>query len=132
MQKRTITRKDSPVTDAPYSPAVVWGLLVFVSGQIPMDPKTNVLFSGGFAEEAELTFENLKRVLEESGSSLDNVLKTTAFLTNMDNFAELNLVYKRYFPKDRPARSCVEVSHLPLGARLEIEAVAAISADRPA
>jgi 2-iminobutanoate/2-iminopropanoate deaminase len=126
MQKRVNIRKDAPAKDSPYSPAIVWGSLVFVSGQVPLNPQTGTIVSGDFEKQAEQAFQNLKTILEEAGSSLDKVLKTTSFLTNMDDLGKLNEVYKRHFPKDRPARSCVEVSRLPRGAKVEIEAIAII------
>ena len=126
MQKKIIAMKNAPATDAPYSPAVICGSLVFVSGQVPLDPQTGAIVPGDFEKQAEQVFQNLKLVLEESGTSLEQVVKTTAFLTSMDDLGKLNEVYKRHFPKDRPARSCVAVSGLPLGAKVEIEAIAVI------
>ncbi|MBM3133646.1 MAG: RidA family protein [Chloroflexi bacterium] len=126
MEKRIVTRKDAPKSDSPYSPAVVCGSLVFVSGQVPIDPSTGAFRSGTLAEQANLTLENLRAVLEEAGSSMDKVLKTTVFLADMADFAAFNEIYKRYFPKDRPARSCIGVKELPFGARVEIEAIACL------
>ncbi|NQT71396.1 MAG: hypothetical protein HQ553_01340 [Chloroflexi bacterium] len=112
MEKKAIILKTS-ATDSPYSPAMVYGSLVFVSGQVPIDPKKGNLISNDFEQQVEQTFVNLKTILEEAGSSLDRVIKTTAFLTDMGDFPKLNEVYKKHFQKDRPARSCVEVSRLP-------------------
>ncbi|MFC2027847.1 RidA family protein [Chloroflexota bacterium] len=124
MEKRAIQLSES--TTVPYSPAVVCGEFVFVSGQVPINTATGNLISADFKQQAEQTFENLKIVLEEAGSSMDRVIKTTALLTDMKNFPKLNEVYMRHFLKDRPARSCIEVSRLPFNAKIEIEAIAAI------
>lgn len=126
MEKKVIHKKGVAATDAPYSPAVAFGSLLFISGQVPIDPSTGSLISDDFRAQAEQTFENLKIVLKDAGSSLDKVLKTTAFLTDMKDFPILNEVYKKHFPTDRPARSCIEVRALPFGAKVEIEAIAAI------
>lgn len=126
MEKKVIKLKKSSQIDSPYSPAVVCGLFVFVSGQVPIDPNTGGIISDDFKQQAEQTCENLKAIVEEAGSSLDKVVKTTAFLTDLENFPQLNEVYKKYFAKERPARSCVEVSKLPFEAKVEIEAIATI------
>ncbi|MCL0088027.1 Rid family detoxifying hydrolase, partial [Dehalococcoidia bacterium] len=118
--------KDAPAADSPYSPAIVYGSLVFVSGQGPLDPKTKAIVSGSFEEELELTLQNLKSILEEAGSSMDKVLKVTVFLSRMEDFAKLNEVYKRHFVEDRPARTCIEAAGLPFDMKVEIEAIAAI------
>ncbi|MBT9163455.1 MAG: 2-iminobutanoate/2-iminopropanoate deaminase [Chloroflexi bacterium] len=126
MQKKVVSRKDAPATDSPYSPAIIYGSLLFVSGQGPLDPKTKTVVSGSFEEEVELTLQNLKNILEEAGSSMDKVLKVTVFLSRMEDFPKLNEVYKRHFVKDRPARTCIEASRLPFDMKVEIEAIAAI------
>lgn len=110
----------------PYSHAVRCGDLLFVSGQLPADPTTGALVEGGAAAQAARVLENLRVLLESLGSGLPNVLKTTVFLADMDDFAEFNQVYARYFPTDAPARSCVAVAALPKGARVEIECIAAL------
>jgi len=125
MEKKAIILKTS-ATDSPYSPAMVYGSLVFVSGQVPIDTDTGNLISDEFEKQAKQVFANLKTVLEEGGSSMDRVIKTTAFLADMGDFPKLNEVYKKHFQKDRPARSCVEVNRLPFNAKIEIEAIAAI------
>jgi len=125
MKKKAIILKTTS-TDSPYSPAIAYGSLLFVSGQVPIDTNNGNLISDDFEQQVEQTFINLKTILEEAGSSLDRVIKTTAFLTDMGDFPKLNEVYKEYFRKDRPARSCIEVSKLPFNAKIEIEAIAAI------
>ena len=126
MKKQIIQKKGVPVGDSPYSPAVIFGNQVFVSGQIPMDYTTNTILSGSFEQEAELVLKNLGDVLADAGSSLDKVIKVTVFLTDMDNFGRLNEIYKKYFISERPARSCIQVSRLPMDARIEIEAIASV------
>ena len=108
----------------PYSPAVVYDGLVFVSGQIPMDAATGALVSGGLEEKARRVFENVRGVLEAAGSSMDKIVKVTLFLDDMDNYARVNEIYAEYFGPDFPARSCVEVARLPLDVPLEAEVIA--------
>jgi 2-iminobutanoate/2-iminopropanoate deaminase len=110
----------------PYSQAVEHAGLVYASGQIPLDPATNRLVEGPIEAQAERVLENLKAVLEESGSSLERVLKTTVYLVDLSLFPRVNAVYARYFTGEpQPARSTVQVAGLPLGAQLEIDAIAA-------
>jgi len=110
----------------PYSNAVRCGDLLFASGQIPADPATGALVQGGAGVQAARVLDNLQALLESLGSGLPHVLKTTVFLTDMGDFAEVNEVYARYFPTNPPARSCVAVAALPKGARVEIECVATL------
>lgn len=118
-------RAPRPLAGAPYSQAIASRGLVFCSGQIPMDPATQQPVDGDVAVQTERVLENLKGVLEAAGSSMGDVLKTTVFLTDLNDFAAMNEVYGRYFTTVPPARSTVEVSKLPGGARVEIEAIAA-------
>lgn len=113
-----------PLAGAPYSQAIATRGLVFVSGQIPLDPDSQQLVSDDVAQQTERVLENLKGVLEAAGSSLADVCKTTVFLTDLDDFATMNEVYARYFTSEPPARSTVQVSRLPAGASVEIEAIA--------
>jgi len=117
----------APAAIGPYSQAIVSAGVVYASGQIPLDPGTGTVAGGTVAEQAEQAIANLAAVLAAAGSSLDAVLKTTCFLTDMAKFAEFNEVYARRFTR-KPARSCVEVSALPKGALLEIEAIAEVIA----
>lgn len=121
---RTITASGAPKPVGPYSQAVIAGGLVFLSGQGPLDPATNRLVEGGIAAQTERVLENLKAVLEASGSSLGQVLKTTVFLKDLNDFRKMNEVYARYFPEDPPARATIEAARLPLDALVEIEAIA--------
>lgn len=118
-----ISTKKAPAAIGPYSQAIEAGGLIFTSGQIPLDPDTGMLVPGGIEAQAKQAIENLRAVLEASGSGLDKVVKTTCFLSSMGDFAAFNEVYAQYFT-GKPARSCVEVSALPKGAAVEIEAVA--------
>ncbi len=114
-----------PLAGAPYSQAIASRGLVFCSGQVPLDPQTQELVSpDDVALQTERVLENLRGVLRAAGSDLGDIVKTTVFLTNLDDFAAMNEVYARFFPSQPPARSTVEVSRLPAGARVEIEAIA--------
>jgi len=114
----------APKALGPYSQAIVYDSLVFCSGQTGIDPATGVLVEGGVEAQARQVLSNLAAVLKEAGSSLDKVLKTTVFLTDMNNFALVNSVYASFFPNQLPARSCIEVSRLPKDALVEIELIA--------
>jgi 2-iminobutanoate/2-iminopropanoate deaminase len=117
-------RAPAPFGGAPYSQAMISGDLVFVSGQVPIDPATGSLVEGGVAEQTEQVLRNLQAVLEEAGSGLDGALKTSVFLTDLGTFGAMNEVYARHFRAPFPARSTVEVSALPAGASIEIECIA--------
>ncbi|MBV4430806.1 RidA family protein [Clostridium tyrobutyricum] len=123
MTKEIVNTKKAPAAVGPYSQAVKACNLLFVSGQIPLDPKTGELVSGDVQKAAERSLENVGAILEEAGTSFDNVVKTTVFVKDIGDFAKVNEVYARYFKKDMPARSCVEVK-LPKDALVEIEVIA--------
>ena len=120
---KKISTSKAPAAIGPYSQAILSGDLVFTSGQIPLDPEKGTLVGNGIEEQAERAIENLGAVLEEAGTSLKKVVKTTCFLKNMSDFAAFNAVYAKYFTSN-PARSCFEVASLPKGALVEIEAIA--------
>jgi 2-iminobutanoate/2-iminopropanoate deaminase len=126
MPKSVIQTENAPRAVGPYSQAVKLEgeSLIFVSGQIALDPKTGDRVHGGVVQETRQVFENLKAVLDAAGSSLEKVVKTTVFLHSMDDFGVMNEVYSQYFKDDPPARSTIEVSRLPKGMKIEIEAVA--------
>ena len=124
IEKIFVASQGSSPSDPPYSPAVICQDMIFVSGQVGINPDTSTLISDDFAEQVDQVFVNMKSVLGMAGSGIENVVKTTAFLTDMNNFSLLNEAYKRWFPNDRPARSCIQVSGLPVGAIIEIEAIA--------
>lgn len=115
----------APAAIGPYSQAMVVGKLVYTSGQIPLDPATGEMVGENVTEQAHQVCKNMKAVLEEAGSSLENVVKTTCFLADMADFAAFNAVYAEYFT-GHPARSCVAVKALPKGALVEVEAIAEI------
>jgi 2-iminobutanoate/2-iminopropanoate deaminase len=117
-------RAPAPFGGAPYSQAMISGDLVFVSGQVPIDPATGSLVEGGVAEQTEQVLRNLQAVLEEAGSGLAGALKTSVFLTDLGTFGAMNEVYGRHFSAPFPARSTFEVSALPAGASIEIECIA--------
>ena len=125
--KQIINTENAPAPIGPYNQAVKSGHLLYTSGQIPIDPATGILVSGGIREQAIQVLENLKAVLEVAGCTLDDVIKTTVFLADMADFPELNILYAEYFGEDNaPARSTVQVAALPKGALVEIEAIAKI------
>lgn len=117
--------KAAPDAIGPYSQAIQAGNLVMASGQLPVDPFTGKIPGDVQAQTAQ-SIENLKAILEAAGSSLPQVMKTTVFIKNMDDFSKVNEVYAKYFPNNPPARSCVEVARLPKDAFVEVEAVATI------
>lgn len=127
-----LTVKDIIATDrapraiGPYSQAVRAGDLVFASGQIPIDPATGEFVAGGIAEQTEQVLRNLTAVFSAAGLGLSQVVKTTVFLANMDDFTAMNEVYGRFFGAEPPARATVEAARLPRDARVEIEAIAVI------
>ncbi|MGM9657745.1 MAG: RidA family protein [Eubacteriales bacterium] len=118
-----IETKNAPSAIGPYSQAIEVGNFIFTSGQIPIDPHTGNLVSGGIEEQTTRVIKNLTAVLEEAGSNLDRVIKTTCYLQSIGDFAKFNAVYEKYFT-GRPARSCLEVSAMPKGALVEIEVIA--------
>ena len=126
MALRMISTGKAPKAVGPYSQAVRAGNLLFCSGQIPLDPATGELrlFDGNAAEQAKLVMENLKAVLAAEDLTFNDVIKTTIFLSDMDNFGKVNEVYASYFGDYKPARACVEVARLPKDVDVEIEAIA--------
>lgn len=120
----TIISEDAPRPIGPYSQAVKCDNLIFVSGQIGIDPLTGELTKGGIKEETKRVLENIKAILEVGDSSLERVVRISVFLTNLDYFEEVNSVFEDYFKTEPPARETVEVSRLPKGANIEISAIA--------
>jgi 2-iminobutanoate/2-iminopropanoate deaminase len=116
-------RAPAPFQGAPYSQAIRTGDLVFVSGQLAIDPETNELIGGGVSEQTERVMQNLRAILEEAGSGLGQLVKTTIYLADLGDFAEMNEVYGRHVGPEPPARATIEVAALPQGALVEIEAV---------
>tara|TARA_B100001113_G_scaffold351507_1_gene350697 strand:- start:3476 stop:3946 length:471 start_codon:yes stop_codon:yes gene_type:complete len=123
MTKEIITTENAPQAIGPYSQAVKAGDLMFISGQIPLNPSTGDLVSGSIEDEANQVLNNLKSICEAAGHSLEDVVKITIFLTDLSNFAVVNEVMKQHFQEPYPARATIEVSGLPLGVNVEIEAI---------
>ena len=123
---KVISTKKAPAAIGPYSQAIQVGNLVYTSGQIPIDPSTGAFAEGGIKEQTRQSLTNVKAILEEAGLSMSNVVKTTVFMADMGDFAEMNAVYAEFFSEPYPARSAVAVKTLPKGALVEIEVVAAI------
>ena len=124
MQKRIFNPNLGPEAKGPYSSPVMAGNLVFTAGQIPISPGDGKVVGSTIEEQTKQVLENLKALLEEAGSGLERVIKNTVFLSDMDSFAKMNNIYAKYFSTSLPARSCVEVSKLPMGVMVEIESVA--------
>lgn len=119
---KQISTDKAPAAIGPYSQAIVCGNMLFCSGQIPVDPATGVIPEGVEAQ-AEQALTNVKNLIEAAGGSIDNVVKTSVFIKNMDDFATINGIYAKYFTEPFPARSCVEVARLPKDVLLEVEAI---------
>ena len=123
--KTIISTANAPAAIGPYSQATEANGLIFISGQLPLIPETGVFPEGGIAEQTEQSLKNVGAILAAAGCGYENVLKTTVFLQNMDDFAAMNEVYACFFTESCPARAAVEVAKLPKGALVEIEAIAA-------
>ncbi len=123
---RAISSPNAPKAIGPYSPAVRTGQLVFLSGQIPLDPVAGTIVGTDITEQTEQVFRNIAALLEAAGASFAHVVRTTVFLTDLQDFAAMNAVYARYFGDAPPARSTVQVSRLPRDVRVEIDAIAVL------
>ena len=121
---KTISTTSAPQAIGPYSQAIQVGQFIYTSGQIPLNPATGTLVEGGIREQTQQSLSNIKAVLEAAGVKMSNVVKTTVFLADMNDFADMNEVYATFFSKPFPARSAVAVKTLPKGALVEIEVVA--------
>lgn len=122
--KKVINTNQAPAAIGPYNQAIKVGNLVYTSGQIPINPATGNFVEGGIKEQTRQSLTNIKAILEETGLSMNNVVKTTVFLADMNDFADMNSVYAEFFAEPYPARSAVAVKTLPKGALVEIEVVA--------
>ena len=121
---KVISTKKAPAAIGPYSQAIQVGNLVYTSGQIPIDPATGAFVEGGIKEQTRQSLSNVRAILEEAGLSMANVVTTTVFMADMNDFADMNAVYAEFFTEPYPARSAVAVKTLPKGALVEIEVVA--------
>lgn len=126
MGKKVIQTEKAPKAIGPYSQAIQAGNFLFLSGQIPLDPKTGELVKGDIRKQTQQVLENIKGVLESQGLGMEDIVKVTIFLKDIGNFNQVNEVYATYFPSSPPARSTVEVTKLPRDADIEIEAIALI------
>jgi 2-iminobutanoate/2-iminopropanoate deaminase len=126
MKKKAVVASRGPMPVGPYSPAIVAGGLVFVSGQGPMNPDTGQVEKGDVESEMKIAMENVRLLLEAAGSSMDRVLKTTVYLANIGDFARMNALYRGYFTEPYPARTTIQAAALPLGINIEIEAIASL------
>ena len=126
MNKENIQTENAPAAIGPYSQGIKYGNMTFVSGQIAIDPATGDLIEGDIKQQTRQVLTNVKAVLESAGSSLENVLKATVFITNMDDFPLINEAYAEFFQSAPPARACVEVARLPKDVLVEIEMIANI------
>lgn len=124
MERQVVHTDKAPKAIGPYSQAIRVGDFIFCAGQAGLDPATGKLVSGGIEAETRRVLQNLSAALEAAGSSLGQVVKTTVFMTNLDDFKTMNAIYAEFFPSAPPARSTVQVSRLPAGASVEIEAIA--------
>jgi len=126
MGKKVIHTDEAPQAIGPYSQAIQAGNFLFLSGQIPLDPKTGELARGDIRQQTQQVLENIKGILESQGLGMEDVVKVTIFLNDIANFNQVNEVYATYFPSSPPARSTVKVTKLPRNASIEIEAIALI------
>jgi len=126
---KPVTSQDAPTPVGPYSQAIEHQGVLYLSGQVPLDPKTQQLVGENIEEQTERVLENLRAVLRAAGSDFDRLLRVGVYLTDIREFPRFNAVYQRALSDARPARSTIQVAALPLGARVEIDAIAAISSD---
>jgi len=124
--KKIISTDKAPAAIGPYSQAIQFSGLLFVSGQIAIDPKTGEFVEGGIEAQTEQALENVKAIIEEAGMTLKNVLKCSCFLKNMDDFVTFNSIYDRYFGDNPPARETIEVARLPKDAMVEVSAICGV------
>ena len=124
--KEIIFTEKAPKPIGPYSQAIKIGNSLFISGQIPVDPKSGELVEGDIRAQTHQVLKNIKAIVEAAGGTLNNVIKVTVYLDDMDDFAEMNEVYSQYFSESKPARTTIEVSRLPKNVKIEIEAIAYI------
>jgi 2-iminobutanoate/2-iminopropanoate deaminase len=122
--KKIISTPNAPKAIGPYSQAVEVNGMLFISGQIPIDPATGKIVEGGITEQAEQVMKNIGAILQEAGFEFKDVVKSTCLLSDMDNFAAMNAVYGKYYPENPPARAAYAVVKLPLGSLIEIETIA--------
>lgn len=127
MSNQVVYTKDAPAALGPYSQGIKAGSTLYVSGQLPINPQTGELYKGGdIKEETKVSLQNVKAILEAGGATLNDVVKCTVYIKNMDQFSLINEMYAEFFTENKPARVCVEVARLPKDANVEIDAIAVI------
>ena len=124
--RQAVSSESAPTAIGPYSQAIRAGSLLFLSGQIPLDPATGSMVDGDIAAQTHRVFANLRAILEAAGASLDNVVKTTVYLADMNDFGTVNEIYGTYFSSPAPARATVQAARLPKDARVEIDLIASL------
>ena len=129
MDRKTVYTDGAPQAIGPYSQAVRTSELLFVSGQIPLDPKSGEMIDGGIKPQTERVLKNLKAIIEKAGGRMEDVVKTTVYLTDLSLFTEMNDVYAQFFSQTPPARATVQVAALPKGALVEIDAIATLQVE---
>jgi|TARA_B100001964_G_scaffold126542_1_gene139971 2-iminobutanoate/2-iminopropanoate deaminase len=127
MIKRIIQTEQAPVAIGPYSQAIRIGDFLYTSGQIALDPESGIFLSGEIEEETEQTLKNISAILQAGGVNFENVIKTTVYMSDLNDFTRMNQIYEKYFSTNKPARACVQVAALPKGAKIEIDAIAICS-----
>jgi 2-iminobutanoate/2-iminopropanoate deaminase len=127
MNKYIIETDNAPAAIGPYSQAIRIGDFLYTSGQIALEPGSGIFLPGEIEEETDQTLKNISAILQADGLNLENVIKTTVYLSDLNDFARMNKVYEKYFSKNKPARACVQVAALPKGAKVEIDAIATCS-----
>jgi 2-iminobutanoate/2-iminopropanoate deaminase len=125
-EKKAFQTDKAAITGGPYSQAIIYNGLIYISGQGPINTQTNQVLLGTIEEESELALENIRIIVEEAGSSLNKVLQVRVYLLDIKEYSRFNEVYKKYFQKDPPARTCIQAGKLPFGIRVEIDATACI------
>ena len=124
MDKKIITTSEAPAAIGPYSQAIRIGEFLYTSGQISLDPKSMELITGNIEVETERVLKNIEAILNADGLKLNNIIKTTVYLTDLSEFGRMNQVYEKFFVENKPARACVQVAALPKDAKVEIDAIA--------
>ncbi|MFH1169840.1 MAG: RidA family protein [Chloroflexota bacterium] len=125
--KEVVSAAAAPAAIGPYSQAIMAGDMMFLSGQLPLDPRSGEIVAGGIEAQTRQSLENIKAILSSVGGTMADIVKTTVFLKDIGHFSPMNRVYQEYFRTEAPARSCIEVSNLPKDALVEIESIAAVA-----
>ncbi|MBI4687284.1 MAG: hypothetical protein HY756_05830 [Nitrospirae bacterium] len=125
-KKKIFTSENAPKPKGPYSQAVIHQGLLYLSGQIPIDPKTNTLLRGSIEEEAKLVLDNMKAIITDAGAGMQDALKVTCYLSDMEDFGRFNEVYKEYFTENPPVRTTIQAGRLPLDVQIEMDAIVAL------